>query len=468
MSPASEGTRLGWRKLRRFTRIRVNEAALWILGIWWLWGIVANYRAEPMADQEFSPAIQESKLQAWDRVHRMNHVLAYRPAWEQWLFGYEDPAVLGRKTYASLQKLSEQNQLDERGQTAMDILAIEWQIEDNRQAEETTTNTANSQQEQPMTMQAWRDWETWMADEHALWWESDYLLKAAHQHAIHDLDDEFDAEQKKNHIIFRHTYLASAASYLIFLAGVAMVPRGLRRLRQCLREQRASKVVRYSGRISLSLIGVLLLATDQVNNLWLTLVTEWGQSWQWAWWREIGIDSLWRLLPALLILGILYRKPTWVARAFELLRRPQWSMILALYALLLIVDFGIFSIMQHNGDIDPTEHVDAMESGWMGLVYGIISACIIAPVAEEFIFRGLLFRGMLHKYGFVIAAMASSLVFAVSHFYDVYGTISVGLFGLAAAALYLSTRSLTNAIILHAIYNLTITVPSWILFHSPI
>jgi membrane protease YdiL (CAAX protease family) len=48
-----------------------------------------------------------------------------------------------------------------------------------------------------------------------------------------------------------------------------------------------------------------------------------------------------------------------------------------------------------------------------------------------------------------------------------YGTISVGLFGAASALLYLATRSLTNAILLHMLYNLTITVPMWMLYHSP-
>lgn len=461
MRSALEGPRTGWRKLRRLTRMRVPEAVLWILGFWWLYGIVAGYNTPPAEDQEFNPVVQEAKLQAWDRIHRMNSALEDRSAMEKWLFGYEEPVVLGRQTYAALETLSQQNQLDERGMTAMNMLALEWEF-----AVVSETSGGHPLVVSPSNMREWREWEKSMADGYATWWETSWLVKIAQARGLHDLDDEFRVEQEKNQSIYKRTVLASGASYLFFIAGLALLPRGLRRMRQCLREERITKVVRYSGRISLSFLFVLLLVTEQLNNAWLSQYTEWSQSQDWAWWREICVDTLWRLLPALVILGILYRRPAWVARSFELLRRPQWSMILAVYALLLIVDYGIFSFMESVGDFDPTQHVDARERGWMGLVYGIISACIMAPVVEEFLFRGLLFRGMLHKCGFVIAAGFSSLVFAVSHFYDVYGTISVGLFGVAAAMLYLSTRSLTNAIILHMIYNLTITVPTWMLFHS--
>ena len=463
MRPSLEGPHSGWTKLRKLTRMRVHEAALWILGLWWLYGIVAGYNVDPAKNQEFNPAVQEAKLQAWDRIHRMNAVLENRSAIEKWLFGYEEPVVLGRQTYDALEKLSQQNHLDERGMTAMNMLALKWEF-----AVVSETSGGHPLVVSPSHMREWREWEKSIVAGSATWWETSWLVRIAQARGLHDLDDEFAAEQVKNNTMYRNTLIASGASYLFFFAGLALLPLGIRRLRQCLRAERVSKVVRYSGRISLSFLGLLLLVTEQLNNAWFSEVSTWNEQWYGVWWWETGIDTLWRVLPVLVILGILYRKPAWVARSFELFRRPQWSMILALYALLLLMDFVIFAIMDNYGNIDPTEHVDAMEHGWMGLVYGLISACIMAPVAEEFLFRGLLFRGMLHKCGFVIAAGFSSLVFAVSHFYDVYGTISVGLFGLAAAVLYLSTRSLTNAIILHAIYNLTITVPTWMLFHSPL
>jgi membrane protease YdiL (CAAX protease family) len=89
----------------------------------------------------------------------------------------------------------------------------------------------------------------------------------------------------------------------------------------------------------------------------------------------------------------------------------------------------------------------------------------MAPVMEELIFRGFLMNPLLRKWGFWIAAFVTTLLFAISHYYDLYGTISVGLFGFSAAAIYYLTRSLTNTIILHVIYNFTITLPAWLIFH---
>lgn len=463
-----ESPRPGWTTLRKLTRVRVHQAALWILGLVWVLLIVAGHNVTSEEEGEFRSAIQENNLHAWDRFHRMNAVLEHRSAFEKWIFGYESPADLEYATSEALEKLAQQNQLDERGKSAMETLALARQHFTDTPAVVLAPGTPPSNESEPLNMSEWRDWEQWIADGHALWWESAYLIKTAHTYGVRELDDEFAAEQRKNEIIYQRVLIASGAGFIIFLAGVVWLPRGLRGLRECLRDERARKVVRYSGRISLSLLLLLLLSTELFNYFWIAAVTEWTQSWQSSWWLEMGIDSLWRLLPALVILGVFYRKPDWVARSFELWRRPQWAMILAVYALLIIADYGLYHIMLHWGDIDPTEHVDVRERGWMGLVYGLVSACILAPVAEEFIYRGLLFRGMLRKCGFVIAAGFSTTVFSVVHFYDAYGTISVGLFGLAAAVLYLSTRSLTNAIILHAIYNLTITVPTWMLFHSPL
>ena len=467
MSVASEGNRLGWRKLRRFTRMRVPEAVLWVLGFWWLWGIVDGYNRPRDHGQVFNPAVQEAQLLAWDRLHRLNAVLENRPAWEQWLLSYQDPAVLGRHAYDSLEDLAEQNQLDARGLSAMALLSQQWQFTKDMPNGTLEPLIAETLSPSKMNLQHWREWEQRLGSENALWWDVAQGEKIAHANEIYDLDDEIAAQRQKNESLYHRTMLANCGAYGLFLAGLCLVPKGLRGLRCSLQILRTSSVVRYPARISLTLLGTLLIGAEMLNNFWVTGATTLGMPWTGQWWWEMSIDTVWRLLPATAILWILYRKPAWVARSFELLRRPQWSIILALYALLLIADFVLFGIMQQFEELDPTEHLNAMEKGWMGLVYGLISACLMAPLTEEFIYRGFLFRGLLHKCGFAIAAGLSSIIFAVSHFYDIYGTISVGLFGAASALLYLATRSLTNAILLHMLYNLTITVPMWMLFHSP-
>ena len=73
---------------------------------------------------------------------------------------------------------------------------------------------------------------------------------------------------------------------------------------------------------------------------------------------------------------------------------------------------------------------------------------------------------MERRFGFWISASVVSLAFALGHFYDVFGLISVGILGFAMVVIYRTTGSLTTLIALHALYNLTITLPQWLLYHS--
>jgi membrane protease YdiL (CAAX protease family) len=64
--------------------------------------------------------------------------------------------------------------------------------------------------------------------------------------------------------------------------------------------------------------------------------------------------------------------------------------------------------------------------------------------------------------------MISSAVFAALHFYDGYGLASVWVFGLSAALLYATTGSLGACVALHFIYNSSIKIPEWIVYHGPL
>ena len=66
----------------------------------------------------------------------------------------------------------------------------------------------------------------------------------------------------------------------------------------------------------------------------------------------------------------------------------------------------------------------------------------------------------------MIAALISSAIFAILHFYDGYGLFSVGIFGLSCALLYASTGSLASCIALHLLYNSSIKLPEWLVYHA--
>jgi membrane protease YdiL (CAAX protease family) len=82
----------------------------------------------------------------------------------------------------------------------------------------------------------------------------------------------------------------------------------------------------------------------------------------------------------------------------------------------------------------------------------VLAACVVAPIAEEFFFRGLLYSALREKLGWPLAAVLSGTVFGIVHagFFNVPPII---LLGVILAFLYERTRSLYAPMIAHAIHN---------------
>lgn len=80
-----------------------------------------------------------------------------------------------------------------------------------------------------------------------------------------------------------------------------------------------------------------------------------------------------------------------------------------------------------------------------------IIAVIFAPFAEEYLFRGLLFRALDRQWGGWPAMLGSAAFFAVYH--QPFGWPPVALVGLANAFIFKKTGRLAPAVILHMVYN---------------
>jgi len=77
---------------------------------------------------------------------------------------------------------------------------------------------------------------------------------------------------------------------------------------------------------------------------------------------------------------------------------------------------------------------------------------VVAPVAEELFFRGLVLRGYARRYGLTKAVWGSAVLFAVFHLNPWQAVLALPL-GLAFAWLVLRTGSLLPAILGHAMVN---------------
>lgn len=84
--------------------------------------------------------------------------------------------------------------------------------------------------------------------------------------------------------------------------------------------------------------------------------------------------------------------------------------------------------------------------------WAIVMLVVMAPLFEEFIFRGVLLESTRAKYGVMAAWLVSSAIFGIIH---VHPTVAVNAFamGLVLGFIYLRTDSIWSTIILHAVNN---------------
>lgn len=88
------------------------------------------------------------------------------------------------------------------------------------------------------------------------------------------------------------------------------------------------------------------------------------------------------------------------------------------------------------------------KSDWksvLGSVLGVLCTVLIAPIAEEVVFRWLLIERWRSKYSTPIAISLSSIIFAILHA-DLLGAF---LFGILLSLVYLHTGSLWGPILIH-------------------
>lgn len=82
----------------------------------------------------------------------------------------------------------------------------------------------------------------------------------------------------------------------------------------------------------------------------------------------------------------------------------------------------------------------------------IVMTCVLAPVLEEMLFRGIVLRSFLQQYGRSYAILGSAVVFGFAHG-NIYQLVYASMFGVAAGWLYERTRSLIPGIVLHIAAN---------------
>jgi membrane protease YdiL (CAAX protease family) len=104
-----------------------------------------------------------------------------------------------------------------------------------------------------------------------------------------------------------------------------------------------------------------------------------------------------------------------------------------------------------------TQAQDALSWLWL-----FTQAVVLAPIIEEFVFRGVLFQVFWQRTGRVwLSAFVSGYLFAVIHPQFLGGILPITVLGTILALVYAHTRSLLPCIVIHAINNGLITLLLW-------
>jgi membrane protease YdiL (CAAX protease family) len=123
------------------------------------------------------------------------------------------------------------------------------------------------------------------------------------------------------------------------------------------------------------------------------------------------------------------------------------GMLLGLFA------HGYLALMLHFPAIAELVHKSQSQMDdipGMRTSYAVI-AVFFAPVAEEYLFRGLLFRALDREWGGWRAVAGSAAFFAIYH--PLLSWLPVGLLGATNALIFKKTGRLAPAVLLHMVYN---------------
>jgi hypothetical protein len=127
--------------------------------------------------------------------------------------------------------------------------------------------------------------------------------------------------------------------------------------------------------------------------------------------------------------------------------------------LLQVVALGMVAAIESVAGSEPKQEVvrAIQHSGTATRILGAVAVVVFAPVAEELLFRGLLLRGLLRRFGAPSAVLVGGMTFALVHLIDPSAAsllAPLALVGVLAGMLAVRSGDLSRSILLHAGFNL--------------
>jgi len=132
--------------------------------------------------------------------------------------------------------------------------------------------------------------------------------------------------------------------------------------------------------------------------------------------------------------------------------------VLLTVPLIILLDDGLMAVLHRIFPMSAWEQ-QAFSQMMAPELPAIVAVCVLAPVLEEMLFRGVLLRGFLARYPRGVAIAYSSLFFGAAHL-NVYQFFLAFWLGLILGWLFERSRSLIPCIALHGATNAAVLVLS--------
>ena len=140
--------------------------------------------------------------------------------------------------------------------------------------------------------------------------------------------------------------------------------------------------------------------------------------------------------------------------------RKSLKLVIVIPIIVTLIDFVLVVLYGISYDAilgEPSPNTDigvTWDSGLAAIGVTFFSIAILAPIAEELMFRGYLLESIKRLHGDVVAVIASSILFGLAHFPDPYtmGMATIG--GMLYGYVKIRTGSLWPSIISHLIWNM--------------
>lgn len=166
------------------------------------------------------------------------------------------------------------------------------------------------------------------------------------------------------------------------------------------------------------------------------------------------------------VLGIRRGKISWAGLGIY---PPVWKPVYWVWAVVLA--FGLMPIRASigyliedliSGGLDDLQlRADLFGVGldtWYGALIMLIGVGVLAPIAEELFFRGLIYNWCRQRWNLWVSALFSSAWFAIGHIDSIGVAVSSFIMGIVLAWAYEKTQSLWLTITIHIVTNSTAVI----------